>query len=56
MEVIGPRWRMPSGVFYQLQFGIGFMLSAAVAFAIRDFTKVQLTLIMPAVATFIGTL
>ena len=43
MEVLGKNYRMIVGVFYQGWFAIGYMLLALVAYLVRDFRYIQLT-------------
>ena len=42
MEMIGPRYRLATGVMVQGWFALGFMTIPGLSFAIRDHYKLQL--------------
>ena len=52
-ELVGPKYRTLYGVGYHTAFSVGFMLVAAMAYAIRDDRLLQLVMQVPNVA-FLG--
>ena len=50
MEIIGPRYRMATGILVQAWFALGFMLLPPLSYAIRDHIKLQIVCaLLPAI-------
>ena len=42
MEIIGPKWRMETGIFVQGWFALGIIIISWVAYGVRDYFEFQL--------------
>ncbi|XP_061171144.1 organic cation transporter protein-like [Saccostrea echinata] len=49
LELVGPRMRMWAGMFFQLFWGLGVLLLAAIAFLIRDWRYLNLATSLPTI-------
>ena len=47
MELVGPAWRVHTGIAFKYFWASGYMLVALFAFYIRDWSRLQLALALP---------
>ena len=52
MEFVGPTWRVFTGIYIEYVWAVGYMIIAGIAYAIRDWDKLQLAISVPMIALF----
>lgn len=52
MEMVGPKDRLVAGTICQMFFSMGYMLTAAFAYYVKDWRNLQIALTIPGVVFF----